>query len=64
MVWTVLNDCDDKTTLPNYLKDLYSREPQQVDSLLSTLINPYDTKNALDVEYGFYLDNILSKLSR
>lgn len=46
----MLNDCDDKTTLPNYLKDLYSREPQQVDSLLSTLINPYDSKNSLDVE--------------
>lgn len=50
MAWTILNDSEDKTNLPNYLKDLYSREPQQVHSLLSTLINPKDTKNKLDVE--------------
>ena len=50
MVWAVLNDSDDKKALPNYLKDLYSREPQQVDSLLSTLIDPHDTQNKLDVE--------------
>ena len=50
MVWTILNDSEDKTILPTYLKDLYTREPQQVDSLLSTLINPKDTQNKLDVE--------------
>eukprot|EP00116_Pleurobrachia_bachei_P000505 sb/3460767/ len=30
--------------------DLYSREPQQVESLLSTLINPRDSVNRLDVD--------------
>lgn len=48
MVWAILNQ--DKTFLPTYLKDLYSREPQQVDSLLSTLINPEDADNDLNIE--------------
>ena len=50
MVWTKLVDQKDNTTLPNYLKDLYKREPQQVDSLLSKLINPKDSENKFDSE--------------